>query len=135
MTSRDKLPNGEDLLRLELTYEFKLSSKSTITAQFPLTNHLYDGPFAVLSCIYSGSKEVCAWGDMYKRDVSLAKGTYTLKQGEYCLQQPCSELSFFAEVLHSSKAVLEANKTMPMTLDIKLEGAAKDAKLSLFKGL
>lgn len=82
MTSRDRLPGGSDLLRLELSYDFKLSSKSSVAPQFPITNHLYDGPFAVLSCIYSGSKEVCAWGDMYKRDVSLSKGSYTLKMGE-----------------------------------------------------
>lgn len=85
---RDQLPSGKNLFGLELTYDIKMGSKSTVTPSFPIMNHLYDGPFAVLSCIYSKNKEIIKWGDMYSRDVELAKGSYVLKIGAYFSRCP-----------------------------------------------
>lgn len=82
MSSRNKLANRKNLLQLEADYELKIATKATVTLQFPFMDHLYDGPFAVLSCIYSKTKEACKWGDMYARETTLDKGTYTVKLGK-----------------------------------------------------
>jgi len=50
LSSRNDLPNGKSLYQLLLSYEVKITKKSTITFRSAVSNHLYDGPllFSVL---------------------------------------------------------------------------------------
>lgn len=118
LSARNNLPSGKSLYQLKLTYDVKLSKKSSITPRFATSNHLYDGPFGVMMVLTDKNGRVVRWLDMYDKEIAdLDKGDYTM-----CLS-----------LLHQDVKVLEKQKGLVMALDAKLEGKAKGLAFNLYR--
>ncbi|XP_077225985.1 tripeptidyl peptidase ii [Tasmannia lanceolata] len=80
-TNRDKLPSGNQILALTLTYKFKLEDGAEIKPCVPLLNNrVYDTKFESQFYVISDSnKRVYSVGDVYPKFVKLSKGEYSLQ--------------------------------------------------------
>jgi tripeptidyl-peptidase-2 len=63
LSARNDLASGQGQYELLLTYGFKQSKKAGVTARFATDDHLYDGPFSVLSVLYDSTRKTMFWGE------------------------------------------------------------------------
>ncbi|KAG9146521.1 hypothetical protein Leryth_023879 [Lithospermum erythrorhizon] len=78
---RDRLPSGEQILALILTYKFKIEDGAEIKPQIPLLNNrIYDNKFeSQFYMISDVNKRVYGMGDVYPEYVKLPKGEFILQ--------------------------------------------------------
>lgn len=116
-TPRDQHPSGRHMLELVNTYTISAKDESNkLTYSFPaLGNHLYDSSVPLLSQLFDLRKKRVHFGDVYKKEVTLPKGDYTLK----------------TQFLNENFAVLEKLKNVSVMVDQKLS-KPKDAALEVY---
>ncbi|XP_027923096.1 tripeptidyl-peptidase 2-like isoform X1 [Vigna unguiculata] len=80
-TDRDKLPSGQQILALTLTYKIKLEDGAQIKPHIPLLNdRIYDTKFeSQFYMISDSNKRIYSSGDVYPSSSNLPKGEYTLQ--------------------------------------------------------
>ncbi|KAN0063578.1 hypothetical protein ACQY0O_004026 [Thecaphora frezii] len=117
-TPRDLQPSGRQMLELVTTYSISAKEASNkLSYSFPaLGNHLYDSSVPLLTQLFDIRKKRVHFGDVYKKEITLPKGDYTLK----------------AQFLHESTAVLEKLRNVTVMVEQKLS-KPKDAALQLYR--
>lgn len=103
--ARDRTPSGHQMLELVLEYPLSVPEATSLTWSLPLSGHLYDASVALLTQLVDVHHTHIEWGDVYPKEVKLAKGEYTLR----------------VQALHTQSAVLEKLQTMPLSVDEKLK--------------
>ncbi|GAB4139011.1 MAG: hypothetical protein Tsb009_07640 [Planctomycetaceae bacterium] len=114
-SQRDRLPNGQSVFELVLTYEFEQTSTGSVTPRFGrIDGFLYDSPFGGhLWMLFDSNKRRIATDDIWPAPVTLRKGHYTLK----------------VRLRHSDRSKLEHQKSLLLSLDRPLK---KPISLSMF---
>ncbi|SPO40259.1 related to Tripeptidyl-peptidase II [Pseudozyma flocculosa] len=117
-TPRDIQPSGRQMLELVTTYTISAKEASNkLSYSIPaLGNHLYDSSVPLLTQLFDIRKKRVHFGDVYKKEITLPKGDYTLK----------------AQFLNESMAVLEKLKNATVMVEQKLS-KPKDAALQMYK--
>lgn len=117
-SARNDLPSRKSLYQLLLSYDIKITKKSSVTPRFATSNHLYDGPFGILAAITDKNKRLVKWLDMYDKELAdLDKGDYTLR----------------LSIVHHDVMVLESQKNLLLALDTKLEGKANGLAFKFYR--
>lgn len=112
------MPNGKRLYQLVASYSFKLSEKTKITPTFPISENLYDNAFSALTTLLDSRKQIVQWASLYGEEKELGKGEYTMK----------------LQIEHEDLKVLEAAKTLPLSLDAQLSEKSKKLSLNVYRG-
>ncbi|WFD01920.1 tripeptidyl-peptidase II [Malassezia obtusa] len=102
---RDRVPSGRQLSELLLEYPVRVTeASSTLTLRLPVSDTLYDNAVALLTQLVDVEGATVAFGDVYPKEQTLARGEYTLR----------------AQLLHDDDAVLERLRTLTLAVDEKL---------------
>jgi hypothetical protein len=120
-TSRDELPNGNTLHRLENEYTFKLPAKVKVSMALPFSQAFYDTVFSIMAKVYDSR------GQLVKS--SATSGTeFELAQGDYVVR---------SSVWHADYNVLSRHKTAPLELSRPMPDGGDESEavsLGVFKG-
>ncbi|SNX81849.1 related to Tripeptidyl-peptidase II [Melanopsichium pennsylvanicum] len=105
-TPRDLQPSGNHMFELVTTYNISAKEESNkLSYSFPaLGNHLYDSSVPLLTQLFDLRKKRVHFGDVYNKEIELAKGDYVLK----------------AQLLNENMKVLESLKNVTLMVDQKL---------------
>eukprot|EP00158_Paraphelidium_tribonemae_P009110 Partr_v1_DN28774_c0_g1_i4_m63419 putative tripeptidyl peptidase ii len=111
LRSRDLLINGVQNQELILTYNLSLSEPRTCKFCKPVVdNLLYDSVYdSVLFMVHNSRKRRLFFGDIYPKDMKLAKGEYTVR----------------LQIRHDQVAMLEKIKNMPLLVDMTISSPIK----------
>ncbi|MCH7990350.1 MAG: tripeptidyl peptidase II, partial [Planctomycetes bacterium] len=114
-STRDRLPDGEQIYELKLTYQFDQRKSGSVTPRFPHNDGLlYDSPFGTqLWMIFDEGKRRIVTDDVYPGSVRLGKGKHTL----------------IFQFRHTDVSQLEKVKKQPLILDRPL---AKTVSLNIY---
>lgn len=115
---RDVMPDEKRLYQLVNSYSFKIAEKTKIKPFFPITDSLYDSPFAVLTALFDSRKQLLQTGTVYSKEIELKKGDYT----------------FQLELEHTSYKVLESLKGMALSIEAQLGDKLKKLSLDIDRG-
>ncbi len=100
---RDRLPDGNQISALTLTYEFDQKNAGSVTPRFPQWDGLlYDSPAGnFMWMLFDPGKRLIATDDIWPTSRRIGKGKHVLK----------------LQIRHSDIAELERWKSMPLVLD------------------
>jgi tripeptidyl-peptidase-2 len=114
-STRDRLPDGDQIYELKLTYQFDQQKSGSATPRFPHNDGLlYDSPFGTeLWMIFDQAKRRIVTDDVYPSSVRLGKGRHTL----------------IFQLRHTDVAELDKMKNKPLILDRPL---AKTVALNIY---
>ncbi|MGH7128057.1 MAG: tripeptidyl peptidase II, partial [Planctomycetaceae bacterium] len=108
-SQRDRLPNGEPVYELVLTYTFDQSEPGRVTPVFPANDGLlYDSRLGgQLWMLFDAGRRLVHTDDVWPEEVDLGKGAHTLR----------------LQLRHADASLLEKYKTAPLHLERPLDDA------------